>query len=190
MDVLHTMENHVLVAMPSMQSPEFKRTVVLVCQHNSSGAFGVVLNRPLQVNFSNVLQQLKMEHDPQNEHLNHQVIKGGPLQTKQGFLVHETVVGFEWKSSLNINEGLAITSSKDILEDLAAGEGPERYQFILGCTGWQPGQLEAELMDNLWLLCPFDESLVFETSFPQRWKAAAASLHVDPFAIVDAVGHA
>ncbi|HRJ52598.1 MAG TPA: YqgE/AlgH family protein [Candidatus Thiothrix moscowensis] len=181
------LRNHLLIAMPSMGDPNFDHTVSLICQHDEYGAFGVTINRPLEMTVGELLHQLEIEiHDP---HIAGQsALSGGPVQSEQGFVLHDGMRN--WDSTLRIDENLALTSSRDILNDIANGSGPQHFLLVLGCAGWSPGQLEHEIKANAWLTCPSVANILFEMPYNQRWKGAALTLGVDVNLLGVAAGHA
>ena len=186
MQTLSSLRNQLLIAMPSMPDPNFEHTVTLICQHDEQGAFGVTINRPLEITLGELLAQLEIElHDRQ---LAKQVaLSGGPVQAEQGFVLHNS--NRAWESTLPIADNLALTSSKDILIDIAAGHGPERFLLVLGCAGWSAGQLEQEIKDNAWLTCPATQQILFEMPYPHRWKGAASTLGIDVNLLGSVAGH-
>ncbi|HPY41685.1 MAG TPA: YqgE/AlgH family protein, partial [Thiolinea sp.] len=132
MQAISNLRNTLLIAMPSMDDPNFDHTVTLICQHDEEGAFGVTINRPLEVTIGELLAQLDIElNDIQLS--NRVAMSGGPVQSEQGFILHNT--NRVWESTLHIAENLSITSSKDILTDIAAGNGPDQFLLVLGCAG-------------------------------------------------------
>ncbi|HPY40845.1 MAG TPA: YqgE/AlgH family protein, partial [Thiolinea sp.] len=94
-----------------------------------------------------------------------------------------------WESTLHIAENLSITSSKDILTDIAAGNGPDQFLLVLGCAGWSPGQLEEEIKENSWLTCVANNSILFDMPYPHRWRGAASTLGIDVNLMGTAAGH-
>lgn len=171
------LNNQLLIAMPSLADPNFSQTVTLVCEHSEHGALGIVLNRPLEMRLGEVLDQLSLPNtDPK---LSAQpVLRGGPVQPDRGFVLHRPT-GKSWDSTLEVSDTLHVTTSRDILESIARGEGPAEASMALGYAGWDAGQLEDEVRHNSWLTAPCDESIVFSVPFEQRWNAAARLLGVD-----------
>ncbi|PID49813.1 MAG: YqgE/AlgH family protein [Proteobacteria bacterium] len=187
MQTISNLRNHLLIAVPGMQDSYFDHTVTLVCQHDDQGAFGVTINRPLELTVGELLSQLDIEVlDPVVAGL--LAVSGGPIQQEQGFVLHDG--GLNWDSTLEIATGLFLTSSRDILVDLAKGEGPEHFLLILGCSGWSPGQLENELKENTWLIVPSTSELLFATPFPERWRGAASLMGIDVSLLGSVAGHA
>lgn len=183
----HTsLADQLLIAMPGLEDPNFSRTVTYLCQHSEDGAMGLVINRPLEFHLNEVLEQMEIEtSDPRIDRV--PVYLGGPVQPERGFVLH-TPVG-EWDSSIKLNDELAITTSRDILEAMAKGEGPEQYFVALGYAGWSAGQLEQEMVENAWLSGPAKQEILFELETGQRWTAAAAALGVDLTLISSVAGH-
>ena len=182
-----TLANHFLVALPGLADPNFSRTVALVCQHDGNGAMGVVVNRPSEYTLGDVFRQMGLE--PRDEKLCAQrVLAGGPVHTERGFVLHDG--DRAWDSSLVVAEGLYLTTSRDVLEAMAGGEGPPRALVALGCAGWGRGQLEHELAENTWLTVPADPELLFEVSLDGRWQAAAGRLGVNLMQMAGYAGRA
>jgi len=179
--------NQLLIAMPSMDDPSFTRTVTLICEHSDEGCFGVTINRPIDVTIGDLFKQLEIDSIEQSL-LDSAALSGGPVQSSQGFVLHDTAR--EWEGTLQVSENLAITSSRDILDDIALGDGPDNFLLALGCASWSPGQVEDELRQNAWLTCPADHQILFATPYDERWQRAAGTLGVDVNLISDAVGHA
>ena len=182
-----SLTNQFLIAMPSLDDPNFHGTVTLICDHGAQGAMGIIINRPLDINLGDVLAHMHLTAE-QDGIAQRPVYMGGPVQTDRGFVIH-TAAG-HWDSTLRIGDALQVTTSKDILAQLAKGEGPRQALVALGYAGWGAGQLEQELADNAWLCGPADLHILFDTPWQQRWKAAAALMGVDLSQLSDQVGHA
>ncbi len=176
-----------LIAMPTLDDPNFSQTVTLVCEHSSEGAMGIIINRPTDVTLGDLFHHLELETDeggPQS----HAVFAGGPVQRERGFVLHPA--GEEWEATVPITETVALTTSQDILAALARGLGPQRYLVALGYAGWDAGQLEQEIAQNAWLSGPAEAGIIFETETARRWRAAAAQLGVDISLLSSESGHA
>ncbi len=179
--------NQLLIALPALHDPHFARSVALICQHDDEGAMGVVVNRPSEYTVGEVLQQMGI--DSADEALRAQpVLAGGPVHPERGFVLHDDAR--EWDSTLAVAEQLYLTTSRDILEAMARGEGPAHAVIALGCAGWGAGQLEQELIENSWLTVPADAELLFALPLERRWQAAAGRIGVDLAHIADYSGHA
>lgn len=179
--------NQLLIALPALDDPNFSRSVALICQHDDEGAMGVVVNRASEYSLGDVLAQMNLEaRDPALA--NQIVLNGGPVHPERGFVLHDGER--QWDSTLAIGGGLALTTSRDILEAMAEGEGPAHVVVALGCAGWGAGQLEYELGENSWLTAPADTELLFALPLEQRWQAAGGRLGIDITRVTDYSGHA
>ncbi|HED14244.1 MAG TPA: YqgE/AlgH family protein [Gammaproteobacteria bacterium] len=179
--------NHLLIAMPSLADPRFERTVTLICQHGPEGAMGVVLNRQSNLTVQHVLEQLDLPVD-QTDAIHDPVFLGGPVQTERGLVLHDA--RYQYASTLPINEHLALTVSRDIMEAISSNQGPSRRMIALGYAGWQSGQLEQEIEQNTWLYVELQETIVFDIPVEQRWRQAALLLGIDIALISSQIGHA
>ncbi len=188
MNVAH----HYLVAMPSLTDPNFGGSVIYVAEHTSKGAMGLVVNRPSDMSVSDLLDRIELgpSKTPSRCALGSDpVYLGGPVNTDRGFVLHEPVG--KWSSTLVLSDHLGLTSSRDILEACAQGEGPQRMFVSLGYAGWGESQLDQELAANSWLTVPADDlSLVFDVPAEQRFAYAFSLLGVDPIHFMGAAGHA
>jgi putative transcriptional regulator len=179
--------NQLLIALPSLADPNFARSVTLICQHDGEGAMGLVINRLSEYTLGEVFEQMGITSD--DAHLRGRaVLAGGPVHPERGFVLHDGDRG--WDSSLRIVPGLYVTTSRDVLEAIARGDGPPRSTIVLGCAGWGAGQLEQELTDNSWLTAESDPELIFALPLDARWQAAAGKIGVDVRLMTDYSGHA
>lgn len=185
------LQNHFLIAMPTLTDHYFSRSVVYLCEHDEKGAMGLVINKPIEeFSIAEMLAKLEISIADRNEAINldTQVIAGGPVAEEHGFILHTPVEGFN--SSLKLSDDLMVTTSKDVLETLGSYRQPTNALVTLGYTSWETGQLEQEIMDNSWLTVPADSSLIFSIPIHQRWQAAAALLGIDIHMISPQAGHA
>ena len=189
--------NHFLIAMPSMLDPVFGGTVVYLCEHNANGALGVVINKPtdmtMQVLFDRI--DLKLEISPGAGGLDfgdpmaeRPVMFGGPVQVERGFVLHTPVK--QYSSTLTVTDQIAMTTSKDVLEEVAHGNGPQRILVSLGCSGWSAGQLESEIVRNGWLTVAADPAIIFELPIAERFAAAVNLLGISPYMLTAESGRA
>jgi putative transcriptional regulator len=182
-----SLAGQLLIAMPAMGDPRFARSVVCLCAHSEQGAMGLVLNRPVErLSFDALLRQVGVEPVPPQRQI--RLLAGGPVEEGRGFVLHSD----DWRAegSIAVRGGLALTASVDILKDIAAGGGPRHCVLALGYAGWGPGQLEAEIAENAWLIAPPDEALLFDEDLATKWRRALSKLKVDPSRIVAGVGRA
>lgn len=179
--------NQFLLAMPTLEDPNFHRTLTYVCEHSEHGAMGLVVNRPLAITVGEVLRHLEIE--PGAGDLAQQpVYQGGPVETERGFILHAPLG--RWEGTLQLADDLGVTTSRDILEAMARGEGPERALVTLGYSGWGAGQLEAEVAQNAWLTCPASRDILFDVPPEERLVTAAARMGVDLDLLSSDTGHA
>lgn len=179
--------NQFLIAMPSLMDPNFFQTVTYISEHNAGGALGIVINRPLNLTLRELLEHLRISIE-KPEIGSVPVYFGGPVQTEQGFVIHSPLG--EWGSTLRVSDRIGITTSVDILQALARGEGPDQLLVALGYAGWGQGQLEREMAENAWLSGPTDPTILFQVPSEKRWSAAAALLGIDLNLLSGDAGHA
>ena len=179
-----SLSGQLLVAMPSIGDSRFDRTVIYICSHTDKGAMGFVINRPAdEIAFIDVLRQLKIiEVDGQinlpEKAREIQVVHGGPVETSRGFVLH-TLEPEPILDVVKIDGTIRLSANMDILHAVAKGDGPERVVFALGYSGWDAGQLEAEIQQNGWILCPSSDDLLFDDDFETKYERALAMIGVD-----------
>lgn len=181
------LKHHFLIAMPHMADPNFAHTVIYLIEHNDQGAMGLVINRPNGLNLADVLEQLRPDSEPSVLCQSLPIFSGGPVQTDRGFVLHPS--GPQFQATLDLGD-LGLSTSQDVLFAISQGEGPARHLIALGYAGWGAGQLEEELADNVWLTCPADQAILFETPYDQRLGAAAALLGINLNLLTAQAGHA
>ena len=186
-DSAASLANQLLVALPALGDPTVARSVTLVCQHDADGAMGVMVNRASEYTLGEVLRQMGIECDDKALRAR-PVLAGGPVHPERGFVLHDG--DGAWDSTLPITGALSVTTSRDVLEAIARGDGPANAIVALGCAGWGAGQLEQELVENSWLTVPADAELLFTLPLPLRWQASAGRLGVDLAHMADYSGHA
>ncbi len=181
-----------LIAMPGLEDPNFKRGVTLLCQHNADGALGININHPTQMQLGDIFSQMQIECD--NPEVGEVIVlHGGPVQPERGFVLHDghpQAPEEEWESSIKLTDGLFLTTSRDVLVDLAKGQGPNNFLIALGYASWAAGQLEEELRENAWLNADADKAIIFHAPLDQRWKQALDSIGIDLNQLSMTGGHA
>ena len=182
--------NHFLIAMPAMQDPVFGGTVVYVCEHNENGVLGVVINKPTDMTMEVLFDRidLKLATGSDTPIINEPIMFGGPVQDDRGFVLHTP--GARYSSSLTVTDEVAVTTSIDVLEAVAKGDGPERMLVSIGYSGWSPGQLEDEIGRNGWLTVGASADILFDFPIEQRYVAAIKLLGIDPLMLASEAGHA
>jgi len=182
-----SLSGQLLVAMPQMSDPRFARTVVYLCAHSSDGAMGLVVNRLIDsLTFSSLLSQLGVEAE--GEPADMPVHFGGPVESSRGFVLHSS--DYLQDSTLVIDDEIALTATVDVLKAIARGSGPRHRVLALGYAGWAPGQLDAEIQANGWLLVPADLDLVFGGENDAKWQRAIAKIGIDLSLLSSQAGHA
>ena len=173
-----SLANHFLVALPSLEDPNFSKSVVYIYEHNEEGAMGLIINKPLTMQLQDVLQHLDID-TPSSSVGEQAVMMGGPIGQEHGFVLYEE------------DSEIFLSSSKETLVAIAKGEGPKHYIVTLGYAGWQSGQIEQELQRNDWLIVPCENSnILFNTPIDERWRATAKIIGVDIERISNQTGHA
>jgi len=178
--------SHFLIAMPAMSDPNFSRTLTFVCEHNERGALGIVVNRPIEVTLAALFKQVEIEL-PESALTTQPVFFGGPVQFDHGFVLHRPVGA--WKSTLPVGD-IGLTTSRDILEAMARGQGPHEQLVALGYAGWAPGQLEDEIKRNGWLTVQADLDTIFQVPPEERYDAAMHLLGINAANLSEEAGHA
>ncbi|WP_353153197.1 YqgE/AlgH family protein [Pollutimonas bauzanensis] len=177
-----------LVAMPGKVSGNLANTVIYVCEHTEHGALGLVINRPTDLTVGDLLKRidldLSLEIGPVQDT---PVFFGGPVQTDRGFVLHAPVG--EYSSSVQLGD-VALTTSRDVLQDVAQGRGPAMLLITLGYAGWGAGQLESEMSQNAWLNVSATTDILFNTPSENRYEAALGQLGIDPLMLAGDAGHA
>lgn len=181
--------NQLLIAMPGMLDPNFSSTVTLICEHNAEGALGIVINRPTNLKLGGLLEQLDVQ-DADPAAAARPVFDGGPVARERGFVLHSGGGDEQFESSVAVSPDIQLTLSRDVLEAIASGHGPSKSLVALGYAGWQPGQLEAEMLANAWLSVPATPEIVFDVPYGERWMSAARIVGVDISRLAPHAGHA
>ena len=183
--------------MPGLEDGIFSRSVVYMCEHSERGAMGLVINKPSDLSMRALFD--KVDLPLRREDLGQApVLMGGPLQTERGFVLHDPIVLPEteapgssvYASTLKVDGGLEMTTSRDVLEALSSGAGPRRVLLTLGYASWGEGQLESELAENAWLTVPASNEIVFDTPLAQRYDQALALLGLQSWMLSPEAGHA
>jgi len=189
------LDGQLLIAMPVMGDPRFERSVIYLCAHSAEGAMGIIVNRPAgSIDFPGLLVQLEIIKKadqiklPENAETM-RVLKGGPVETGRGFVLHSSDFFIE-DATLRIDDEICLTATVDILKAIANGKGPKHAILALGYAGWESGQLERELKDNAWASMPVDARVVFELPFGERWAGAWRLMGIDVDRLSPEAGHA
>lgn len=181
------LDQQMLIAMPGMVDSNFAGSVTLLCQHTDAGAIGITINRLSNFTLGEILAQLQIEC-ANDEIRQRPVLEGGPVAPDRGFVLHSPREGYE--SSMPVGENIMITTSRDVLAEIATGEGPEKYLVALGYSGWGGGQLEGEMLANAWVTVGADTDIVFDLPLPSRFDEALGRLGIQADQLHTQAGHA
>ena len=184
--LMESLQGHFLISTRQMPDPRFQEQVIYLCAHNDEGAMGLVVNNPSQeITLLDVLHGAGL---PVPEDSLPSVYIGGPVGTDSGFILYAAEeTGY---ASLDVADDVFLSRDMRLLEEIARGQGPDDYLFLLGYAGWGPGQLETELMDNGWLTVPAGKEILFHTADDSKWKMAAYNYGIDISVFGDVIGYA
>lgn len=173
MDNVNNLSNHFLLAMPQLDDQWFGQSVCYICSHDESGCMGLIINKPMGMDLSDIFSELNIESEKKSAQ---SIMQGGPVSPEQGFILYQG--NYNEVDNMEVTQNVRLTSSKEILEYLANGAGPENSIICLGYAGWSAGQLEEELAQNSWLTIPADEELLFHTPMEDIAQKAANKLGI------------
>ena len=205
------LSHHFLIAMPGLEDPTFAKSVVYLCEHSERGAMGLIINKPGELSLKHLFDKVELPLK-REDLLQSNVLHGGPVQTERGFVLHEPMLEKDtvnseksesteppetlaqsnsiYASTLSVPGGLAMTTSKDVLEAMSNGSGPKRVLVTLGYSSWGEGQLESEIGENSWLTVEADPAVIFDTPIEQRYEKALALLGLQSWMLSTVAGHA
>jgi putative transcriptional regulator len=205
------LSHHFLIAMPGLEDPTFAKSVVYLCEHSERGAMGLIINKPGDLSLKHLFDKVELPLH-REDLLQSNVLHGGPVQTERGFVLHEPMLESDlensekpdtalkpqadskstsiYASTLSVPGGLAMTTSKDVLEAMSNGSGPKRVLVTLGYASWGEGQLESEIGENSWLTVEADPAVIFDTPIEKRYEKALALLGLQPWMLLNQAGHA
>ncbi|MBF0225110.1 MAG: YqgE/AlgH family protein [Desulfobacterales bacterium] len=182
-----TLKGMFLIATPSLLDPNFKKTVICICEQTKEGAIGLVINRVHKlISAKDLFDELHIKYKINAREI--PIYIGGPVHIGEVFVLHGPPFG--WKGCFMISNSIALSNTRDVLEAIALDSGPTSYLIAIGCSGWGTNQLENELMDNSWLTCPIYKSVIYEVDAPQRWNETVRIMGIDPARLSVMAGHA
>lgn len=165
-----------LCAMPQLDGGPFAQSVVLICSHDRDHAFGVVVNKPIQgLTLADIVSEMGME--PGSDAISRSVHFGGPVDMQRGALLHS--LDYRSDDTLIVGDGIGLTATKDILSALNDGEGPRDAVLFMGHAGWEAGQLDEEIKNNVWIDADMDAGLIFGSDPDRAWRDALSSVGTD-----------
>jgi putative transcriptional regulator len=183
----HFLRDHFLISMPHMDSDDFAKTIIYLCDHSDYGAMGLVINKPIGMKLGQMLNHLEL--DSGQKALDTSIFAGGPVQDDRGFVLHRPYRNDPWVQTYKITEEIQLTTSLDILESITHHDDFQGM-IALGYAGWGPGQLEKEISDNVWLSCPANSDILFDMPVDERMQAAAGLLGIKLNQLTAHSGHA
>lgn len=184
--VIDCLTGSFLISTPQMPDPRFEELVIYICAHSEEGAMGLAINNP-NPSFS-LAEVLKHADLPIPAGELAPIHVGGPVELESAFILYPSQYKTEYQ--LEVTPTVSLSRETKVLEDIAYGNGPEKFLFMLGYTGWGPGQLERELMDDGWLTAPADDNIIFSMPDDMKWKAAAMQFGIDIATFGDIIGYA
>ena len=167
----------VIISMPSLDDERFFKTVIYMCAHSSEGSMGIIINKKIDYDlYPDLLEQLGIDKPLDNKKLF--IRYGGPIESGRGFVLHsEDMIR---KETLNINKGVALTTTSEFFDDLSIGKSPKNCILALGYAGWGAGQLEGEIMQNSWVTLSVNNSFLFDEDVSKKWTEAYKLIGIDP----------
>ena len=184
--IFDSFKNHFLISMPHLDDPHFEHTVIYLCEHTKEGAMGIILNRPSDIDFTELADHLGMNIGCSSL-ASEPVYNGGPVESERGFILH--TADKNWNNTLTVTNEISLSASLEALEEIAQGDGPSAFLITLGCAGWDDGQLETEIANNDWLVCEADLDVLFHTPSDMRFTAATQVLGIDMTRLSPDIGH-
>lgn len=183
-----SLRGQILIAAPGIGDSRFSRSVIFICAHNDEHAMGLILNKPMgALRVPDLLEQLSVKCSitvPDRP-----VRSGGPMEQDRGFVLHSDDFYLE-DATVRVGPGVGLTATKEVLEAMGGPNAPRNAMLALGYAGWGPGQLESELRQNSWLVCPAQETLVFDDALEVKWDTALGSIGVNPAMLSSQAGRA
>lgn len=185
---MESLQGYFLISTPQMGDPRFQERVVYLCAHTDEGAMGVIVNQPIaEISLADILQNINIPV-PEDKREWPPVYIGGPVDLESAFILYSS--DYVASHEMAVSTTVSLSSDPGILEDIAKGQGPRHYIFVLGYAGWAPGQLEAELATNGWLTLPAEDDVLFNTPDLLKWKKAAEIHGIDIAVFSDEIGTA
>mgnify|MGYP005994409719 FL=1 len=185
MNLSNNLKHHFLVAMPQLNDSYFGHSVCYICDHNEHGSMGLVINKPMGISLGEIFSELHIEDTNQSAR---SILQGGPVSPEQGFVLYQG--SYNEVQNTEITNTVRLSTSKEILSNIASGAGPDEVLVCLGYAGWDAGQLETEIAENTWLTVEADEELLFHTPVADIAQKAAQKIGVDINLLTTQSGHA
>ena len=173
---MNSIKNHILIAMPHMDSPYFKESVIFICEHNNNGAMGLIVNKPLDDQIlEKVLVQLNVNSNESLQPFS-DIYFGGPVMFDRGILLHTYQI--ELYESVKLSDNFYLSSDKKAFKNIA--ENPDnKSRFFLGHSGWSNGQLESEIENGDWIVQETSPEFIFDVPEDKMWIMALQSFGIE-----------
>ncbi len=184
------LQNNLLISMPQMKDSIFEHSVIYICHHDSDGAMGLILNKPISnIDFEQLAHSVMEENlEVISEHLKNQIFAGGPVDTSQGFILHSSDY-LSIEDSNKVSDDIYLNASVDLVVDIAIGQGPSKFISFLGYSGWGAGQLEQEILDNKWLNHEASAEFIWNTPPEKLWEHSLKALGLSESFLSVQAGH-
>ncbi len=168
-----------LISSPEISDGIFDKSIILICEHDSNGTMGFIVNKPIMdVSLDTIWTNLG--YKKKNPYSNNgDVIIGGPLASNAMFVIHSSEYYID-KKTIKVCEEISVTGTKEITDDIQKGQGPRKSIFLLGYSGWTPGQLEDEIIRDSWFVSEKFENLIFNGDYQSKWENALSLIGIDP----------
>ena len=168
-----------LISSPEIAGDLFDKSIILICEHDANGTMGFIINKPLiDINVGTIWANLGYE-EKNLRSANANVLIGGPLASNAMFVIHSPEYFIDRKT-IKVCEEISVTGTKEIADDIQTGQGPRKSLFLLGYSGWAPGQLEDEIMRDSWFVSEKIENLIFSDDYQSKWSEALFLIGIDP----------
>lgn len=188
MKQLPSLEHHFLIAMPSLNGSWFEKSIIYILEDNKNGTTGLAVNLAQSFQVQDLLSHFNLPPHPDSLFLKQPILRGGPVDVEQGFILH--LPKGKWKSSIPLQDNLTMTFSDDFIKALSKNQSPDHFLVCLGFSSWEPGQLNQEIQSNSWLTIPYNQALLFDTPADKKWQVALETLGVSPEFLTQEAGHA
>ncbi|MGR3807445.1 putative transcriptional regulator [Pasteurella testudinis DSM 23072] len=184
------LQDHFLLAMPGMDDPFFKNSLIYICEHNEDGAMGIMLTQATELSVAEIIAKMNFLIADKREYQQDDIVlMGGPVGIERGFILHTKCIP-PFQHSFAVSDQVWLTTSADVLQTIGRADAPEKYLVALGCCSWKAEQLEQEIADNAWLVIEANQHLLFDVPYDRRWLEASRSLGIEPTHLATHAGHA
>ena len=170
---MDSFSNHFLISMPHLDDTVFSKSLIYLCQHDSKGAMGIIINKPMFTeDATEIISKIGLKHITPNI----EIYFGGPVNIEMGLFLHDQSYNID--GTITISQSISLTTNRQIVTDINKGNGPNDYRFSLGYAGWGRGQIEKEIENGDWLLIPSDDDFIFSISNIDKWQMAATQFGI------------